>query len=233
VTDRQPLVLLPGLLCDPRLWAHQSEALSDIADVTVADMTRDDSMAGMARRALDAAPERFALAGLSMGGYVALEIMRQAPERVTRLALLDTGSRADTPEQTTRRRDLISLADRGEFKAVSPRLLPLFIHEGRLEDAALVADIAAMADAVGKEAFLRQQHAIMNRPDSRPELPGIACPTLVLCGRQDVLTPPELSEEMASLIPGADLVMVEACGHLSTMERPDEVNAAMRSWLTG
>ncbi|MEK9644384.1 MAG: alpha/beta fold hydrolase [Alphaproteobacteria bacterium] len=233
MTDRQPLVLLPGLLCDPRLWAHQSEALSDIADVTVADMTRDDSMAGMARRALDAAPERFALAGLSMGGYVALEIMRQAPERVTRLALLDTGSRADTPEQTTRRRDLISLADRGEFKAVSPRLLPLFIHEGRLEDAALVADIAAMADAVGKEAFLRQQHAIMNRPDSRPELPGIACPTLVLCGRQDVLTPPELSEEMASLIPGADLVMVEACGHLSTMERPDEVNAAMRSWLTG
>jgi pimeloyl-ACP methyl ester carboxylesterase len=233
VTDRQPLVLLPGLLCDPRLWAHQSEALSDIADVTVADMTRDDSMAGMARRALDAAPERFALAGLSMGGYVALEIMRQAPERVTRLALLDTGSRADTPEQTTRRRDLIALADRGEFKAVSPRLLPLFIHEGRLEDAALVADIAAMADAVGKEAFLRQQHAIMNRPDSRPELPGIACPTLVLCGRQDVLTPPELSEEMASLIPGADLVMVEACGHLSTMERPDEVNAAMRSWLTG
>jgi pimeloyl-ACP methyl ester carboxylesterase len=233
VTDRQPLVLLPGLLCDPRLWAHQSEALSDIADVTVADMTRDDSMAGMARRALDAAPERFALAGLSMGGYVALEIMRQAPERVTRLALLDTGSRADTPEQTTRRRDLISLADRGEFKAVSPRLLPIFIHEGRLEDAALVADIAAMADAVGKEAFLRQQHAIMNRPDSRPELPGIACPTLVLCGRQDVLTPPELSEEMASLIPGADLVMVEACGHLSTMERPDEVNAAMRSWLTG
>ncbi len=233
MTDRQPLVLLPGLLCDPRLWAHQSEALSDIADVTVADMTRDDSMAGMARRALDAAPERFALAGLSMGGYVALEIMRQAPERVTRLALLDTGSRADTPEQTTRRRDLISLADRGEFKAVSPRLLPLFIHEGRLEDAALVADIAAMADAVGKEAFLRQQHAFMTRPDRRPARPGSAGPPVGLGGRQDDLTPPELSEEMASLIPSADLVMVEACGHLSTMERPDEVNAAMRSWLTG
>ncbi len=119
------------------------------------------------------------------------------------------------------------------FKAVSPRLLPLFIHEGRLVDEALVADISAMADAVGKEAFLRQQHAIMNRPDSRPGLPSIACPTLLLCGRQDVLTPLELSEEMASLIPGGALVIVEACGHLSTMERPEEVNAAMRFWLTG
>ncbi len=232
MTDRQSLVLLPGLLCDPRLWAHQADSLSDIADVTVADMTRDDSMAGMAKRALDAAPERFALAGLSMGGYVALEVMRQAPDRVTRLALLDTGSRADTREQTTRRRDLIALADRGEFRAVSPRLLPLFVHEDRLDDEDLVADIQAMADAVGKEAFLRQQKAIMNRPDSRPGLPAIACLTLVLCGRQDVLTPPELSEEMASLIPGAELVMIDGCGHLSTMEQPDAVNAAMRSWLT-
>jgi pimeloyl-ACP methyl ester carboxylesterase len=232
MTVRQSLVLLPGLLCNERLWKPQVEALSDIADIVIADMTRDESMSGMASRALEAAPETFALAGLSMGGYVALEIMRAAPERVTRLALLDTGARADTPEQTTRRRDLIGLADRGEFKAVSPRLLPLFIHEDRLGDTRLVDDITRMADSVGKGAFLRQQKAIMGRPDSRPGLSDIGCPTMVVCGRQDVLTPIELSQEIAGLIPGADLVLIDDCGHLSTMERPEAVNAALREWLS-
>lgn len=231
MSGRSHLLLLPGLLCDDRLWRPQVEALSDRMDITIADMTCDDTMGGMAKRALDAAPERFALAGLSMGGYVALEIMRHAPERVTRLALLDTGARADTPEQTVRRKDLIALADRGEFKAVSPRLLPLFVHESRLTDDALIADVTAMADSVGKDAFLRQQKAIMNRPDSRPGLPGISCPTLVLCGREDVLTPPGLSEEIAGLVPRADLVLIDDCGHLSTMERPAPVNAALSSWL--
>ena len=231
MTARTNLLLLPGLLCDPRLWAAQAEGLSDIADVTIADMTKDNSIAGMVRRALNEAPDRFALAGLSMGGYAALEAMRQAPGRVERLALLDTGARADTPEQTTRRKDLIALAQRGEFKAVSPRLLPLFIHEDRLSDTALVAEIAAMADAVGKEAFLRQQQAIMGRPDSRPGLGAIECPTVVVCGREDRLTPLELSEEIVSLIPHATLEIVENCGHLSTMERPDEVNAILRAWL--
>lgn len=231
MTDRPTLVLLPGLLCDDRLWKPQVEELSDMADMLIADMTRDETMADMAARALDGAPERFALAGLSMGGYVAFEMMRAAPDRVARLALLDTGARADTPEQTTRRKDLIGLADRGEFKAVSPRLLPLFVHEDRLADAPLIEDISEMADSVGKDAFLRQQKAIMGRPDSRPGLSAIPCPTLVLCGRQDALTPVELSEEIAELIPGADLVLIENCGHLATMERPDAVNAALRAWL--
>ena len=166
MTDRLSLLLLPGLLCDDRLWKPQVEALSDIADIVIADMTRDESMSDMASRALDAAPETFALAGLSMGGYVAFEIMRAASERVTHLALLDTGARADTPEQTMRRKDLIALADRGEFKAVSPRLLPLFVHEGRLGDFPLIDDITEMADGVGKDAFLRQQKAIMGRPEA-------------------------------------------------------------------
>lgn len=230
--ERQNLVLLPGLLCNERLWAAQIDGLADIADITVADLRHDDSMSAMAARALDAAPDRFALAGLSMGGYVAMEIMRQAPERVTRLALMDTGPRADTEEQTVRRRDLIALADRGEFKAVSPRLLPLFILGDRLSDTALTTEIATMADEVGKDAFLRQQNAIMHRPDSRPGLKDIDCDTLIVCGDEDVLTPPELSREMASLIPGSRLVMIGNCGHLTTMERPDEVNAAMRDWLT-
>lgn len=225
------LVLLPGLLCDDRLWKPQVEALSDIAEIVIADMTRDETMSDMAARALDAAPETFALAGLSMGGYVAFEIMRRAPGRVRRLALLDTGARADTAEQTTRRKDLIALADRGEFKAVSPRLLPLFVHENRLADTALIDDITRMADGVGKDAFLRQQKAIMGRPDSRPGLAEIDCPALVVCGRQDALTPVELSEEIAGLIPGADLVLIDDCGHLATMERPHAVNAALRAWM--
>lgn len=233
MTDRPHLLLLPGLLCDEALWKPKAEALSGVADIAIADMTLDDTMEAMARRALGNVPGKFALAGLSMGGYVAFEIMRQAPERVTKLALLDTGARADTPEQTTRRKDLIALADRGEFKAVSPRLLPLFVHEARLADEALIAEITAMADSVGKDAFLRQQKAIMGRPDSRPGLAAIDCPTLVLCGRDDVLTPPGLSEEIAAHIPGAELVMIDECGHLSTMECPDAVNAALSSWLAG
>lgn len=231
MSERPTLLLLPGLLCDARLWDAQRTGLSDIADIVIADMTQDDTISGMARRAIAAVPDRFALAGLSMGGYAALEIMRQAPERVSKLALLDTGSRADTEEQTIRRRDLIALADRGEFKAVSPRLLPLFIHEARLTDEALVADITEMANAVGRDAFLRQQKAIMGRPDSRPDLPGIGCDTLVLCGRDDVLTPVSLSEEMAAAIPGTELALIDDCGHLSTMERPEAVNAALRAWL--
>jgi pimeloyl-ACP methyl ester carboxylesterase len=229
---RTPLMLLPGLLCDRALWQAQIDDLSDIAEPVVADLSHDDSMTGMARRVLAGAPPRFALAGLSMGGYVAQEIMRQAPERVLRLALLDTGARADTEEQTTRRRGLIELAEKGEFKGVTPRLLPLFLHPERLGDEALVGAVMAMTGRVGKDAFLRQQCAIMGRPDGRPSLSVIECPTLVLCGRQDQLTPLDLHEEIAALIHGARLEIVEDCGHLSTMERPWDVSVQLRQWLT-
>jgi pimeloyl-ACP methyl ester carboxylesterase len=226
------LVLLPGLLCDRALWQAQIDDLSDIAEPLVADLSHDDSVTAMAQRVLAKAPPRFALAGLSMGGYVAQEIMRQAPERVLRLALLDTAARADTEEQTARRRGLIELAEKGEFKGVTPRLLPMFLHPNRLSDEALVGAVMAMTERVGKDAFLRQQRAIMGRPDSRPSLPAIKCPTLVLCGRQDLLTPLELHEEIAALIHGARLEIVEECGHLSTMERPWETSVLLRQWLT-
>jgi pimeloyl-ACP methyl ester carboxylesterase len=225
------LFLLPGLLCDAALWRAQSEGLADVADIAVADFTTQDSMAAMAASVLDAAPARFALAGLSMGGYVAHEVMRRAPERVVRLALLDTSARADTEEQRARRRGLIELAHKGEFKGITPRLLPLFLHPDRLDDAELVAEVTAMAQRVGKDAFLRQQAAILGRPDSRPRLTKYRCPTLVLCGRQDALTPLEVSEETVAAIPGAELVVVEDCGHLATFERPAEVTAALRRWL--
>jgi len=232
MVNKPPLVLLPGLLCDRALWEAQIDDLSDIAEPSVADLSRDDSVTAMAQRVLAAAPTRFALAGLSMGGYVAQEIMRQAPDRVARLALLDTSARADTEEQGTRRRGLIELAEKGEFHGVTPRLLPMFLHPARLNDQPLVARVTAMTARVGKDAFLRQQHAIMGRKDSRASLAAVKCPTLVLCGRQDQLTPLELHEEIAALIHGARLEIVEECGHLSTMERPWEVSVLLRQWLT-
>lgn len=229
---RTPLVLVPGLLCDALLWQHQVASLGELADCWVGDHTRSATMAQVAADVLAACPfETFALAGLSMGGYVVLEMQRQAPGRVTHLALLDTAARADGDEQRARRQAFIDLADRGRFMGVTDQLLPVLVHADRLADAALVATVKTMARNVGKAAFVRQQHAIMSRIDSRPHLGGIACPTLVLCGREDALTPLDRHEEMASMIPAAELEVVERCGHLSTLERPAEVTRAMRDWL--
>lgn len=228
---RVPLILLPGLLCDDALWSHQTHYLSEVADITVADLTGHDSVAALAADALAKAPSRFALAGLSMGGYVALEIVRQAPERVAKLALIDTNARSDTDEQRRKRRELMALAERGEFRDVTPRLLPVLLHPDRADDAGLTGEVIAMADRVGRDAFLRQQKLIMDRPDSRPMLPSISCPTLVLCGRQDAISTLEMHAEMADAIPGSRLAVVEECGHLATLERPHAATALMRDWL--
>lgn len=225
-----PLLLLPGLLCDARLWQG---CLPRGTTPRIADLTRDDTVAAMARRALEdvAGEPRFAVAGLSMGGYVALEVWRQAGPRISHLALLDTSARADTPEQTQRRLDLIALSGRGAFKGVTPRLLPLLLHPSRL-DTPLATEVMEMAERVGVEGFLRQQRAIMSRPDSRAELPGIGIPTLIACGAEDALTPPALHDEMAELIPGARRLSFEGCGHLPTMEAPGQVRAALEEWLS-
>jgi pimeloyl-ACP methyl ester carboxylesterase len=224
------LLLLPGLLCDARLWR---DCMPAGAEARIADLAQDDSMAAMAGRALALVADapRFAVAGLSMGGYVALEVMRQAAARVSHLALLDTSARADTEEQTRRREALIALAQTGRFRGVTPRLLPQLVHPSRL-DTPLAAEVTAMAERIGQDGFLRQQRAIMARPDSRPDLPGIAVPTLVGVGEADVLTPPELAEEMATLIPGAQLVRFPGCGHLPTMEDPAAVRDALAGWLS-
>ena len=145
--------------------------------------------------------------------------------------MLDTSARADTPEQTTRRRALIELAQIGKFKGVTPRLLPLLIHKDRIGDAALTGEITAMAERIGQDAFLRHQTAIIARADSRPFLSAYACPTLVMVGRQDAITPVEVSAEQARMIPGAKFVIVEDCGHLTTMERAEAATAVLSYWL--
>jgi pimeloyl-ACP methyl ester carboxylesterase len=232
MTERTPLLLIPGLLCDGTVWRHQTEHLADVAAVTVADVMRRDSMAGLAEDALAQAPSgRFALAGLSMGGYVAFEIMRRAPERISRLAILDSSARPESEASRARRLALIAQARQGDFKGVTRRLLPLFIHADRLNDDALSSTVMAMTARVGREAFLRQQQAILSRSDSRTRLGDIRVPTLILCGREDALTPLDLHEDMAARVPHAALVVVEHCGHLSTLEQPEAVTAVMRYWL--
>ena len=232
--EKAKLILVPGLLCDALLWRAQVEQLSDVAEMWVADHTRSATMAGVARDVLADAPyESFALAGLSMGGYVALEIMRQAPQRVRKLALLDTAARGETPEQTGKRNAFIELAARGKFAGVTETLMPQLVHPSRLGDITLTDAIKLMAKNVGKEAFVRQQQAIMSRAESRPLLAAIKCPTLVLCGRQDQLTPLDRHEEMAAGLQGSRLEVIDECGHMSTMEKPEQVNRALRQWLAG
>jgi pimeloyl-ACP methyl ester carboxylesterase len=231
LSDDLPIILVPGLNCSARLYADQIPALWRFGPVMVADHTRDDSIPAIASRILAAAPPRFALAGLSMGGYIAFEIMRQAPQRVVKLALLDTGPGAETPEQTGGRRVRIELAKAGRFAEVSDLQFPLLVHRDRRGDNALKHLVDAMADETGPEAFLRQQEAIMGRPDSRPGFSAIACPTLVLVGEGDELTPPALAREIAAGISGSRLVVIPECGHLSTIERPEAVTKALVEWM--
>jgi len=231
VSEPLAVVLIPGLLLSARLYAQQIPELWRRAPVMVAAHTRDDSMAAIARRILAAAPARFALVGLSMGGYIAFEILRQAPERVARLALLDTMATPDTPEVSAARRTQMALAETGNLGAVVGNLFPRLVHPARHDDAELRALIDAMAADVGVQGYLRQQRANLARPDSRPTLAAIGCPTLVLVGEQDALTPPERAVEMARGVGGARLVRLPDCGHLSALERPREVTQALLDWL--
>jgi pimeloyl-ACP methyl ester carboxylesterase len=229
--DSLPIVLLPALLCSPRLYAEALPALWRHGSVTLADTRSDDSMSGIARRVLAAAPPRFALAGLSMGGYVAFEIVRQAPERVAKLALMDTSARPDSPEQSVQRRERVALARAQGIDAVSVSLFERSVHPSNRDSAALREILRVMGQEVGVEAFARQQEAIIGRPDSRPGLSSIRCPTLVLIGDGDELTPLPLAQEMAAGIPGGRLVIVPGAGHLSSLEQPAAVAGELVSFL--
>lgn len=228
----QPLLLLPGLLCDRALWTHQIDHLADIADIMVPDLTDQDSIDAMASHVLSQAPDRFALAGLSMGGYVALSILRLAPDRVTRLCLLDTNARADSDEQIRRRGALVTLARTGRFKGVTPRLLPTLVHADHVNVPEIGGVVLAMAERVGRDAFCRQQQAILSRPDSRPFLPSIQVPTLCIVGRDDQISPPDRAQEMADAIAGASIAVIDHCGHMAPLEQPAITTSRMREWLT-
>ena len=231
-TPRLPLLLLPGLLCDDELFAAQVAGLADVAELSVADLTAHDTMAALAADALARAPwPRFALGALSMGGYVAYEVLRQAPERVAALALMDTSARPDSAESTDNRRRLMALAER-DFPAVVEALLPKLMTPAHVADARLAAAVRGMAARIGPAAFARQERAIIARVDSRPDLARIACPAIVIAGADDALMPREIHAEQAEGIRGAELVIVPACGHLSSLEQPAPVNAALRRWLT-
>ncbi len=229
--NSMPILLIPGLVSSPRIYAPVIPALWGCGPVTVANHIRDDNMGAIARRILAEAPPRFALAGHSMGGYIAFEIMRQSPERVAKLALINTQARPDTPEATARRRGMIARAQGGDYRGVLDELFPGFVHPSRRDDLSLRQLVYDMGEDVGVEGFVRQQTAVMSRPDSRPTLAWIKCPTLVLTGDEDHTIPNSLSVEMADGIPGAKLVILPDCGHLPQPEQPKATAHALVEWL--
>ncbi len=229
---KEALVLVPGLSCNAALYAPQWSALADGRLVLVADHSRDDDLGVIAERLLAAAPPRFALCGLSMGGYVAFEVLRRAPERVTRLALLDTSAKPATPETHEPREQMIQLAEKGAYDNVTTLLWQRLVAPARLIDEPLRLLVRRMANDVGADGFVRQQKAIMKRPDSRPVLAGSSVPTLVLVGEEDVITPVSEAREMAELAgASARLATIPGCGHLSTLEEPERVTAELVRWL--
>jgi pimeloyl-ACP methyl ester carboxylesterase len=231
MNDAIPILLVPGLGGSPRIYAPVAPALWRFGPVMVANHIRDDNMGAIARRILAEAPGRFSLAGHSMGGYIAFEIMRQAPDRVAKLALINTQARPDTPEATARRRGQMARAQAGEYHAVLDDLFPGFVHPSRREDESLRQLVHDMGEDIGAEAFVRQQTAIISRADSRPTLASIRCPTLVLTGDEDNTIQNSLSKEMAGGIHGAELRILTHCGHLPQLEQPQATADALIEWL--
>jgi pimeloyl-ACP methyl ester carboxylesterase len=229
--NTMPILLVPGLVSSPRIFDPVVPALWRFGPVTVANHIRDDSMGAIARRILAEAPSRFALAGHSMGGYIAFEIMRQAPDRVVKLALINTNARADTPDITARRRGQVARAQAGEYHAIIDELFAGFVHPSRRDSAELRRLVHDMADDIGVDAFIRQQTAVIGRADSRPMLAWIKCPTLVLSGDEDHTIPNSLSVEIAEGIPGAKLRILKDCGHLPQPEQPQATSDALVEWL--
>ena len=225
------LLLVPGLACTADLWAPQIATFSGRADCRVADHSKGATMAEIAANILVQAPPQFALCGLSMGGYLSFEIMRQAPQRVRKLALLDTQATPEGEAQRANRYARMEAARSGGMSALADLQWEQLVHPMRYADAKLKDDVRRMALDTGVEVYLRHCAAIMNRADSRPDLANIKVPTLVLAGDRDQLTPPERAREMAEGIAGATLVITPDCGHMSTMERPEAVNAAIEAWL--
>ncbi|MGI6246474.1 MAG: alpha/beta fold hydrolase [Pseudochelatococcus sp.] len=242
MVDSPRLVLIPGLLNDAELWRDQIAGLAGVARPVVADITRGETLAALARDVLDIAGERFAgerfagerfaLAGFSLGGIVAQEIVRIAPERVSHLALLDTTMLPDDPERAQERRRLIATArNPGKFYGFGEHLLRTYLAPENLGNAEMVERVRAMTARLGPEVFIRQ--SLIDRPDGRATLSRLRCPVLVLCGEHDALTPPALHRDMAAGIPLSRLEIVPHAGHLTPIEQPDAVTSALHRLLRG
>ncbi|QRM29221.1 alpha/beta fold hydrolase [Microvirga sp. VF16] len=231
MSERPTVVLLPGLLCDASIWEAQRAALEPHADIRIADFSQLDSIEAMARSALALADGPLIAIGHSMGARVAMEMVRLAPERIEKLALIDTGVDARREGEEAKRQAMIDLAFAEGMGALADRWLPPMVHEDRIGDRTLLAPLKAMVMRATPEQHDRQIQALLNRPNVRPHLPSIACPTLVMVGRQDRWSPLAQHEEMASLIPGAELVVIEDSGHMSLLEQPDQVSEALLRFL--
>ena len=227
-----PFLLVPGLNCDARVYARAAEALWPSGPVTIANHQEGDEMRTIAEAILAAAPPSFGLVGFSMGGYLAFEILRQAPERVKKLALLDTSARPDSEEATANRHRRIALAQAGKMGLVIEQSFPNSVHMENIGNSNLYSIHRAMAEANGPVVYKQQQLAIIARTDARPRLGHIRVPTLILVGEGDQITPPDVAEEMHSGIAGSRLVVVPKAGHLALLEQPALVNAALKEWAT-
>jgi len=235
--SKPTLILIPGLICDDAVWEHQARDLQAVANITIADHGSLDSLDAMADAILERAPDRFALAGHSMGGRVAFQVYRKAPERVIGMALMDTAS---TPraagmkgeQEANERYRLLEVARNEGMRAMGAAWMRQMVHPDRLSDKQLVDSILDMIERKTPDTFEAQIKAMLRRPDATALLSEIRCPILVLCGRQDSWSVLARHEEMTTRLPNSRLVVIEDCGHMSTMERPDEVTAALRSWLT-
>ena len=231
------LLLLPGLMCDAAVWAPVLPRLESVARCRVPDYAGVTSLGAMAERVLADAPPLFALAGHSMGGRVALEIARRAPERILRLALLDSGCRSRSTgvagdDEKAGRLALLAIARERGVGAMAREWVRPMVHPARRDDDALVGAIVAMFERRSADDFAAQIEALLARPDATALLRTLACPTLVLCGREDGWAAPAQHEEMAALIPAARLAVIEGCGHMAPMERPREVAEAMLAWMS-
>jgi pimeloyl-ACP methyl ester carboxylesterase len=233
---KKPLLLVPGLLCDDAVWAYQAAALADIADVRVANNGDTDSLGALAESIIAHAPPRFALAGHSMGGRIALEVARRAPGRLLGLALLDTGYEELAPgeageREAASRYELLEMAWREGMRAMARTWLQGMVDSPRLTDEELVESILQMFERRTPDLFALQIKALLERPDATSVLATLELPTLVLCGREDTWAPPSRHDVMAKMIRHSTLEVIPDCGHMSTLERPQAVNQAFRRWL--
>jgi len=227
---RQQLLLIPGLVCDAQVWRHQANYLADIAHIAIPPVDQSETMVDMAKNVLFVAPRQFAVAGFSMGGYIALEMLRQAPERITRLALLDTTARDDTKVKARARIDAIDACEKGQFADVIQGMIPILLHPDH-QKTPLTDFVPKMAARVGSDAFVRRHQAMQSRKDSRKLISSCDISVRAICGRQDAMCSLEEHEEIADLARYGRISIIEECGHMTILERPHAATALLRDWL--